>query len=406
MKFSTTNSPASFAPPPKPENYFLSQPHQPFFFFGIVWAIVSMILFILAHKGILSLAISESLFHIYALTFIVLIQFFHGFLFTTYPRFCMSEAIPKETYIPIVWLYQVSAFFFFVGALTSSLIVLGAMIGILLANFKAFQTFLNVYRMGKTPHKSDPFWILVAHTVGISTNALLVVIQGVEIAGLPVDLIYKISPIIVNLFLVFLTFIAAQRMIPFFSHSMEVRAKYFVARVFALLAAKTIFNLLAIPYAEAIVGLVLGGYLLREFLRWKLPVFRSSAILWILYLALFWLPIGLLLGALAQIAETYTNTSWLFVGTHLLSLGFITTVLIGFGTRVALGHSGQTPHADRVSIALFVWTQVVVLLRFGLSIDTAFGSANAWLFDAAGAGWIILFVVWASRYGRTLIFGR
>ncbi|MCX6073897.1 MAG: NnrS family protein [Campylobacterales bacterium] len=36
----------------------------------------------------------------------------------------------------------------------------------------------------------------------------------------------------------------------------------------------------------------------------------------------------------------------LFLGTHLLVLGFLTTILIGFGTRVTLGHSGQPPHAN------------------------------------------------------------
>ncbi|MDD5211897.1 MAG: NnrS family protein, partial [Sulfuricurvum sp.] len=262
------------------------------------------------------------------------------------------------------------------------------------------------YRSGKTPYKSDPFWILIASTFGILTHIVLVLSFGVELVGVSVSTIPFISPVIVNLFLVFLTFVAAQRMIPFFSHSMEVRAPYFVARIFALLAVKTLLNLLQLPLAEAAVSIVLSGYLLKEFLHWKLPLFRTSAILWILYLALFWLPLGLFIGALAQLVEVYAKTSFLFAGTHLLALGFITTVLIGFGTRVTLGHSGRPPHADRLTIALFVWTQVVVLARFALSIDSAFGGSGDWLFDAAGCGWIVLFSVWTLRYGRILAFGR
>lgn len=408
MKFSTTKTPSSFAPPPPPEvkNYLMSQPHQSFFLFGVIWAIVSMVMFVLSHKGVIILTLAENIFHLYTLAFMVLIQFFHGFLFTTYPRFCMSEAIDREGYAPISWSYQIFALLFFVGAVTSPWLVLVAMVGILFAHLMAFRTFVSSYRLGKTPYKSDPFWILIASMVGIATHALLVVSFGIELAGASVSTIFFISPVIVNLFLVFLTFVAAQRMIPFFSHSLEVRAPYFVARIFTLLAVKTLLNLLQLPLAEAAVSIVLAGYLLKEFIHWKLPVFRSSAILWILYLALFWLPLGLFIGALAQVVEVYTQTSLLFAGAHLLALGFITTVLIGFGTRVTLGHSGRPPHADRLTIALFVWTQVVVLARFALSVDSAFGGDNAWLFDAAGAGWIVLFSVWTLRYGRILAIGR
>ncbi|MDQ1298430.1 MAG: uncharacterized protein QG558_969, partial [Campylobacterota bacterium] len=106
------------------------------------------------------------------------------------------------------------------------------------------------------------------------------------------------------------------------------------------------------------------------------------------------------------VVEVYTQTSLLFIDAHLLALGFLTTVLIGFGTRVTLGHSGRAPHADRLTVALFVWTQVVVFARFALSVDSAFGGTHAWLFDAAGAGWIVLFGVWTLRYGRLLAIGR
>jgi uncharacterized protein involved in response to NO len=335
-----------------------------------------------------------------------LIQFFHGFLFTTFPRFCTSAAIEHEKYTPIIWSYQVFSLLFFIGSVTSPWVVLVAMVGILLTHSLAFSTLILIYRSGRAPIKSDPFWILVAHTFGTVTHAVLVGAFGMQLIGMEVMVTSIISPVVVNLFLVFMTFVVAQRMIPFFSHSLESSSNRFVTRVFALLVLKTLLNIGQFPLAEAVVSIVLAGYLLKEFVRWKLPVFRSSAILWILYLALFWLPLGLFMGALAQVVEVYTQTSLLFAGTHLLVLGFITTVLIGFGTRVTLGHSGRPPHADRLTIALFVWTQVVVLVRFALSVDSAFGSTHAWLFDAAGAGWIVLFVVWTLRYGRILALGR
>lgn len=409
MTFSTNATPkVSFSapPPPKPNNYFLSQPHQPFFFFGVMWAIVSMVIFTLSHKGILALSIAENVFHLYSLSFVVVIQFFHGFLFTTYPRFCMDDAIAPQEYIPTVWVYQIFTALFFVGSVMSQWLIIMAMSGIFFAHAMAITTLFLVYRSGKSPLKSDPFWMLVAHVFGMVAHVLILVMIALEKLEINWDGLVFGTPIAINLFLVFLTFIAAQRMIPFFSHSMEVRAPYFVAIVFGLLVTKTLAAILQIPLAEALVSIVLGGYLLREFLRYKLPLFRSSAILWILYLALFWLPAGLILGSVIQIVEWYSGTSWLFAGVHLLVLGFIITVLIGFGTRVTLGHSGQTPYADKLTVGLFWWTQVVVLSRLALSVNNGLGGTLHWLFDMATFVWIVLFVVWTFRYGRTLVMGK
>ncbi|MFA5215475.1 NnrS family protein [Sulfuricurvum sp.] len=393
-------------PPVKPKSYFLSQPHQPFFLFGLLWAILSMVLFILSHKGIIILSIPENEFHLYTLAFIVFAQLFHGFLFTTFPRFCTSMAIPRDVYVRIVWLYQLSAAAFFIGALTSSWIVLIAMIGVLFAHAMALFTLHWVYKIGQSPLKQDPYWILVAHGIGIAAHTLWIIAFGIRFLGVSYEWLSLISPVIVNLFLIFLTFSVAQRMIPFFSHSIESRTPRFVSIVFVLFVLKTLFSVFAFSLAEAIVSIFLSLYLLKEFLRWKLPLFRSPAIVWVLHLALFWLPIGLFIGACAQILETVYGISLLFMGIHLLVLGFLTTVLIGFGTRVTLGHSGQPPHADALAISLFWWTQVVLLSRIALSVDTAFGSTHPWIFDIASATWIVLFIVWGWRYGRILVYGK
>ncbi len=393
-------------PPVKPKSYFLSQPHQPFFLFGLLWAILSMVLFILSHKGIITLTIPENEFHLYTLAFIVFTQLFHGFLFTTFPRFCTSMAIPRDVYVRIVWLYQLSAAAFFIGTLISAWMVWIAMVGVLFAHAMALYTLHWVYKIGQSPLKQDPYWILVAHGIGITSHAIWIIAFGIGLLGVSFNWLPLVTPIIINLFLIFLTFSVAQRMIPFFSHSIESRTPRFVSTVFALFVLKTLFSILDFSLAESSVSILLSLYLLKEFLRWKLPLFRSPAIVWILHMALFWLPIGLLIGACAQIIETLYGVSLLFMGIHLLVLGFLTTVLIGFGTRVTLGHSGQPPHADTLAVILFWWTQVVLLSRLALSVDTAFGSPHPWIFDFTAATWIILFTVWGWRYGKILVYGK
>lgn len=391
---------------PKKETYFLSQPHQPFFVFGVLWAIVSMVLFTLSHKGVIPLAVYENEFHLYSLAFLVFAQFFHGFLFTTFPRFCTSMTIPKEVYIRIVWLYQIASILFFIGSLVSPWMVLVAMCVGLFAHSMAIFTLRWVYKIGQSPLKQDPYWILVAHGIALASHLLWVIAYGISLIWDVQGWFELIVPIIVNFFFVFLTFSVAQRMIPFFSHSQEAKSPYFVETVFGFLILKTLLAMVAFGVAEAVISILLALYLLREFLRWKLHPFHSPAIVWILHLALFWLPVALLLGGILQIIETLYTLNFLFAGVHLLVLGFLTTVLIGFGTRVTLGHSGQPPHADKLTIALFWWTQIIVLSRLALSVDTALGASHGWLFDAAGFAWILLFILWSGRYGKTLIFGQ
>ncbi|MDO9207307.1 MAG: NnrS family protein [Sulfuricurvum sp.] len=391
---------------PKVKNYFFSQPHQPFFLFGVVWAIVSMIVFTFAHKGVITLNIAENQFHLYSLAFIVFSQLFHGFLFTTFPRFCSSPTIPREVYTRITWLYQIGAALFFIGSVLSQWVVLTAIAVTLFAHSMAIFTLWWIYQNGQSPIKKDPFWILVAHFIGLGAHFIWMLCYGLEQFGIIFNWLNLVSPIMVNLFLIFLTFSVAQRMIPFFSHSQAEKSPRFIEITFALLTLKTLLAVLVFPFPEATVSLILAGYLLREFLRWKLSPFQSPAILWILHLALFWLPIGLFLGALAQIIEVVTATSFLFLGTHLLILGFLTTVLIGFGTRVTLGHSGQPPHADTLAIVLFWWTQVVIIARSALSIDHGFGASHPWIFDLTVTVWVLLFVIWGWKYGKILIFGK
>ncbi|WP_310438938.1 NnrS family protein [Sulfuricurvum sp.] len=397
---------STFSAITKKQNYFLSQPHQPFFVFGVLWAIVSMILFTLSHKGVITLAVSENEFHLYSLAFIVFTQFFHGFLFTTFPRFCTSMTIPREVYIRIVWLYQIASVLFFIGSLASQWIVLVAMCAGLFAHAMAIFTLHWVYKIGQSPLKQDPYWILVAHTIALVSHLVWIIAYGISLIWDFHGWFEIIVPIIVNFFFVFLTFSVAQRMIPFFSHSQEAKSNYFVETVFGFLIIKTLLAIFAFSVAEAVVSILLALYLLREFLRWKLHPFHSPAIVWILHLALFWLPVALLLGGILQIIETLYTLNFLFAGVHLLVLGFLTTVLIGFGTRVTLGHSGQPPHADKLTIILFWWTQIIVLSRLALSIDTALGASHGWLFDAAASAWILLFMIWSLRYGKTLIFGQ
>ena len=86
---------------------------------------------------------------------------------------------------------------------------------------------------------------------------------------------------------------------------------------------------------------------------------------------------------------------------HLVALGFVTTVLIGFGTRVTLGHSGNMMITDEKTKILFYLTQIVVYMRLLYSV-----TATPFLFDITVVLWIVLFGGWAIKYMPALAFGK
>ncbi|WP_457598019.1 NnrS family protein [Hydrogenimonas sp.] len=387
-------------------SYFLSQPHQPFFLMGIVWAAVTVLLFMLGYRGALPFSVDTALFHAYAMLFIVLTHFFHGFLLTTLPRFCMSAPVPRPIYTRLFTLYEAGSLLFLAGALLSFPLAIAGMLLLLSGHLLIVGHFRQIFRSGGAPDKKDPFWLLIAHASGLVAHLLFVAGFALDAAG--VTLAWQSTAVGTGfyLYIIFLTFTVAQRMIPFFSHVMIARPNRFLLFVYALFALKTLLFAASFTIAEAVVTLVLAGYLLREFLRWRLPVFSSPAILWVLHLGLFWLPAGLAIEALTLMAGIWLQTSFIFAGMHLIAIGFVVTILIGFGTRVTLGHSGQVPHADRLSIALFWLTEVVVLSRFLYSLAMGFGLDLQWLFDLSAGLWILLFTLWGVRFGPILFRGK
>jgi len=387
------------------QNYFLSQPHQPFFILGIVNAVVMMLIFALSYKGIFSLEMESANFHVYSLIFIVFTNVFTGFLFTTFPRFCQAEIISKKYYINVFYYNLLGSLLFLLGSFTSHIVLLLGMTVLFLAQIFIVLKLQEIYLNGKAADKKDAFWILTAQYFGLLGHILFIELELNHYIGLDVNLLSVAVNISFYMYLIFLAFSVAQRMIPFFSHSFAVKNENFVKIIFTLFILKSIFSAVDFKIAEIIIDLLLGVYMLLEFRRWELPIFSSPAILWVLHLSLFWLPAAFLLSALSLTTELFAGTSFYFLNIHLLAIGFLTTVLIGFGTRVTLGHSGQPPHADRLAANIFWFIQAVVIMRALFSVNVAFGWGLNFLFDISFTLWLILFLIWGVRYGKVLIYG-
>jgi len=407
----------SSQPEVKQENYFLSQPHQPFFLAGIIWAVIVMIIFMATykaiHKGDLDTFLAPSMFHAYSLVFIVFTQFFIGFLYTTFSRFCQSEPVKKPYYIRTFFLFQAGALIVSIGLFTSDTLMLLGMAILFLGQAVFLYMLQSIFTSAQTELKDDPFWILTSIYIGTAA-------QAVWILELIFDLEIFALPFAFNLYLIFMTFSIAQRMVPFFSHSQVKKRSGFVLRVFLALVLKSFADVFNQELLEALISLLLGLYILFEVWRWKLAFSQAPNILKILHIALFWMPLSLILGSLFQFAEILMQRGFSFADTHMLALGFLTTIMIGFGTRVTLGHSGQPPHADSTTLKLFYLTQIVVGFRLLYSVIFGFDLGHFGLFSQESSAaqtvmavfdlslglWLVLFIFWGLKFAPVLVFGK
>lgn len=381
------------------QSYLLSQPHQGFFLFGMVWAMVSMALFALSYRGILTPVVGAVEFHVYSLLFLTFTQLFLGFLMTTFPRYCATPTVPHESYRPVVVLYQAGALLALVGSVTSIWLYCAAVLLLFIAHILGLLILEWVYHISHAPDKRDPLWMLAGMRLGVLLHfawLLGSIAWAFDIGNSAVSWLF--APLFYP-YVLFVTFAVAQRMIPFFSQAQPTKNPYTLAFVFGALLFKALFATLGMALPEAILSLGLGFFVMREILWWNMRLFEGPAMVWILHVALLWLPIGLLVDALALFASALHWGEAPFLGLHLLAVGFLTTMLIGFGTRVTLGHSGRAIVADRIAVALFVWTQAVVVLR----ATAALYAEQLWIFDAAVAAWLLLFVVWGVRFGPMLM---
>ncbi len=387
------------------DKYFFSQPHQPFFVLAFVNAILLMLLFMLAYKGSIHIAINPVLFHAYGIVFLVFTPAFLAFLFTTFPRFASTKVIHKKTYMRTFGLFYLGSILFVLGSIASPVFSAIGMLFLLAGHIDGTLILRNIYLTTKMEDKQDIFWILTAMEFGILSHVLVIIGQLFYAQHFYAQLFSLGEEIGIYLYLFLLVFSVAQRMVPFFSHCIVEKNENLLKTVFVLLLVHVILEGIH-TNASFIIDLILAAVLGREILRWKLPFPNENPMLNILHIALYWVPLAFLIGGLANLVTLLTGISFLALDLHVLTLGFIFTILIGFGTRVTLGHSGNMMQADIWTKSLFYATPVLVLLRVLISLAAAFGIDFMVLFDITATVWILLLGVWAYRFFPVLIAGK
>lgn len=376
-------------------HYFLSQPHQPFFILAFLNAIVSMLLFRFFLEGALTPTVPAKLYHVYSLVYLLFTPAFLAFLFTTFPRFSATPPIEKEAYMRVFLFFGLGTLLVYLGIFLSTPLLNTGIFLAFIGHLIAANMLLGIYKESKVTDKYDQFWILIATAVGVFAHFLFLIILW-----LPSLYTFAVQlSIYLYLFLIFFT--VAQRMVPFFSHApIEKHTERFKVIV-GLLVLHILLELFQ-NNASFLADFVLAYLIGRELARWKLPFPNPNPLVWILHIALFWVPIAFLLSSISSLTALITGSSFLYLGIHALALGFFLTMLIGFGTRVTIGHSGNRMMADRYTVALFYITQLVVVMRLITSISGNF----LIFFELSIFVWLLLFIAWGIRFFPVVIFGK
>lgn len=388
-------------------NKFASQPHQPFFFNGLVFLALFIFIVFLSYSQMVDLKVSLNIFHVYALVFVVFAQFFLGFLFVVFPRFLMQAEITKDVYMNHFKFYFVGTVLFFISIFVSEYLSIVAALILLCAQVLSFKILYAIHNKSLMKEKYDTKWILISFLTGIISHAFFII----SMFDFSYNMIIQTASLNAGfyLFIFTLIFTISQRMIPFFT-SMKTpgyainKSKNLMEIIFSLLIIKVAILTLQKPEFNFLADVPLFIIFMREFIKWKLPMTKAIPIMWVLYISVYWIPVGFLLSSIESISYLM-GSSIIFEKAviHVFAIGYFITILFGFGTRVVLGHSGRTPTADNLTIALFIMVQFIVILRVFTSFVINFNMDYVFWINTSSLCLLAILFVWSVKYLPILI---
>ena len=148
--------------------------------------------------------------------------------------------------------------------------------------------------------------------------------------------------------------------------------------------------------AAGATGLVVAARVVHWGTRHSLKI----PLLWILHVGYAWIPLGLLLRAIAAYSDVVPAP----VATHALTVGAIGGITLGMMSRVALGHTGRQLVASRPVVVSFVLVTLAALVRVGTPLVHMAWYRTAVL--VAGVCWTAAFAIFLVVYTPILLAPR
>jgi uncharacterized protein involved in response to NO len=115
----------------------------------------------------------------------------------------------------------------------------------------------------------------------------------------------------------------------------------------------------------AALAAVAGGANTVRVLGWSGWRARADALVWILHAGYAWIPLGLILMAVAYHSGNPASTAWV----HALGTGAMGVLIIGVMTRVALGHTGRPLALPRGAVFAYLLILIAAIVRLSTALD-------------------------------------
>jgi len=338
--------------------------------------------------------------HAYLMIYGMFPFFILGFLLTVFPRWMNGREIPARHYMPAFTLLVLGAVGFYAGLLAGNTVLIIATTCTLAGWTWALYALLRVLLDTRHLDKQHPIVILVSFSLGWCGLASFLVWLLNE------DAAYLAFSIQSGLWLFLLPIFAsvAHRMFPFFTSSAlpqhPLKRPYWPW--WGILAASAAHCLLKLADATSwlwVSDAPLAAAALYLTYTWGFRRSLRIPLLAVLHIGFAWMGIAMLLFAVQSFVSYFSNGTafiWGLAPLHALTIGCYTTILIGMGTRVTLGHSGLPMQVDTPVKLVFAGIQIVALLR--VLADILPMQTGYWLYIAAALGWLACFSPWVLRY--------
>ena len=150
----------------------------------------------------------------------------------------------------------------------------------------------------------------------------------------------------------------------------------------------------------AIAAGITGICVIARAAHWGSRHTLRTPLLWILHVGYAWIPLGLLLRAMAPLGLVVPGAA----AAHALTVGAIGALTLGMMSRVTLGHTGRGLVAPRLAIASFVLITLAALVRVIVPLLSS-GWYRPSLF-VSGAAWSGAFALYVVGYAPMLLAAR
>lgn len=368
---------------------------RPFFLAAGLWACVSMLLWVLSLRGMVTLptVFAPSSWHFHELLFGFVAAAIAGFLLTAIPNWTGRLPIRGWPLGALVLLWMLGRVAVALSALTGVFVAMAAD----LAFLSVFAAVVGREILAGRNWRNLP--VLIAVTLLIAANAMI----HAAIFGNPQwESAGKRLAIAV---IVMLISLIGGRIIPSFTTNwLRQRSEATLPAAFGgfdkatlaisvmALTAWVVMDLNRLSGSALIVAAC--AHVLR-LARWRGTLTRREPLLWILHFGYAWLPIGLALLGIATWMPRLATTA-----IHALTVGAMGTMILAVMTRASLGHSKRELTAGKGTLAVYILILLAAVARLAAPFA---GTGYAAALDLAAAAWIAAFALFVGLYSPLYI---